>query len=96
MKLVNTLLAAALFSAVVPAAFATSDYLLEIDGVKGESSARGTHIKKATLHVRKQGNEQAQGTTPRTPAPLELQAAQKPSSGLLLPAVQKVREAAAR
>jgi hypothetical protein len=34
---------------------AASDYLLEIDGIKGESKA---HIKKATLFVRKAGNDQ--------------------------------------
>jgi hypothetical protein len=97
MKLSTTLLAATLFVVVLPSAFAASNHSLEIADIKGDAILQSTHIKKATLHLRKAGGETSDAGKPSaipTPvAPLALQAAQKPHSGLLLPAVQKVRMA---
>jgi hypothetical protein len=97
MKLSTTLLGATLFVALLPSAFAASNQSLEIADIRGDLKLQSTHIKKATLHLRKAGGETSDAGKPSalpTPAaPLALQAAQKPHSGLLLPAVQKVRMA---
>jgi hypothetical protein len=96
MKIGSTLFAALVMGALMAPAFAASDYLLELDGVKGESAS--TASGKATMHLRKAGADAATqpGGNGSPAAPLTLQPAQKPQSALLLPAVQKVREAASR
>jgi hypothetical protein len=97
MKIGSTLLAALVMSALMAPAFSASDYLLQLDGVKGESAST-TSYGKAKMHLRKAGADAATqpGGNGGPAAPLTLQPAQKPQSALLVPAVQKVREAASR
>ncbi len=89
--------------------FAGSDFLLELEGVKGESSvhraqpnSRPKNLVPASAQLGKSG---ARGAATRAEGTSGcevcggsdiLEAAHKPRSALLLPAVQKVREAAAR
>jgi hypothetical protein len=94
---------------------AGSDFLLELDGIKGESKATASKpgapatnravarpsngatsnamggVRVATGDVDGDGKAASAQNANRALAP-----AQKPPSGLLLPAVQKVREAAAK
>lgn len=88
---------------------AASDYLLELDGIKGESKSSATGAT-APRPVGANAGNTARG--PRVavgdvngdgkPAPSQpsqngvLAPRQKPQSALLLPAVQKVREAASK
>lgn len=93
---------------------AASDYLLELDGIKGESKATAAKpgaqaadravaspskgaASNASGGVRvATGDVNGDGTAAVQNANRALAPAQKPPSALLLPAVQKVREAAKR
>lgn len=113
-KSIVSAIALCLACAAAVSTHAASDYLLKLDGIKGESSAtapkpgaQAAHravanpsnggasaamggVRVATGDLNGDGKAAAQNAN-RALAP-----AQKPPSALLLPAVQKVREAASR